>query len=301
MPPLSRALSVWTLQMAEVTLKMPFFARAEAPLLIASCAVYLVSTLLLWAQLFFLPRPNDGAEKARRTPIDWARILLWGGAVFHLASLAGQGPTLFLQRAGVAGLFGWFLIVSYLVGGKRLGAGSGSIVTPVALCAALYSLAAPVHQTWAPNNDLEKFWLATHVFLIIAGYVALSFAFMASLLYFAQEDLLKRKKLRGLWRKLPSLGAADDWIFRATAFGVALLSLGLITGVAFSSAQISNYMPLSDPKVLFSSATWAIFSAYLGARWWLGWHGRRSNLVVVCGFVVLAVSFFGVPHLMPGG
>ena len=282
---------------------MPFFASAEAPLLIASCALYLMAMLLLWTQLFLLPRPNDAGEaapKASVTPADWGRSLLWIGAFAHLISLAGQGPELFLQRAGVAGLFGWFLIVSYLIGGKRLGAGSGSIVAPVALCAALYSLAAPVHQTWAPNNNLESFWLATHVFLIIAGYVALSFAFMASLLYFAQEDLLKRKKLTGLWRKLPSLGAADDWIFRATAFGVALLSLGLITGVAFSSAEITNYMPMSDPKVLFSSATWAIFSVYLGARWWLGWHGRRSNLVVVCGFVVLAVSFFGVPHLMPG-
>ena len=277
---------------------MPFLARAEAPLLIASCALYLVAMLLLWTQLFFLPRA-DGS--ARRTPADWGRALLWVGTLFHLISLGGQGPMLFLQRAGVAGLFGWFLIVSYLIGGKRLGAGSGSIVTPVALCAALYSLAAPVHQTWAPNNNMEGFWLATHVFLILAGYVALSFAFMASLLYFAQEDLLKRKKLKGLWQKLPSLGAADEWIFRATAFGVALLTLGLITGVAFSSAQITGYRPLSDPKVLFSSATWAIFAAYLAARWWLGWHGRRSNLVVVCGFVVLAVSFFGVPHLMPGG
>lgn len=279
---------------------MPLLARAEAPLLIASCALYLAAMLLLWTQLFLWPRAADDGARARRAPADWGRTLLWIGALTHLVSLAGQGSMLFLQRAGVAGLFGWFLIVSYLVGGKRLGAASGSIVAPVALCATLYSLAAPVHRTWAPDNNLESFWLATHVFLILAGYVALSFAFMASLLYFAQEDLLKRKKLRGLWRKLPSLGAADDWIFRATAFGVALLTLGLITGVAFSSVQITNYMPLSDPKVLFSSATWAIFSAYLGARWWLGWHGRRSNLVVVCGFVVLAVSFFGVPHLMPG-
>lgn len=287
-----RAPLIW-----ELTLKMPFLARAEAPLLIASCALYLVAMLLLWTQLFLLPRAD---ETARRTPADWGRALLWIGALAHLISLAGQGPMLFLQRAGVSGLFGWFLIVSYLVGGQRLGAGSGSIVAPVALCAALYSLAASVHQTWAPNNNLESFWLATHVFLIIAGYVALSFAFVSSLLYLVQENLLKRKKLTGLWQKLPSLGAADEWIFRATAFGVALLTLGLITGVAFSSAQITGYQPLSDPKVLFSGATWAIFAAYLGARWWLGWHGRRSNLVVVCGFVVLAVSFFGVPHLMPG-
>ena len=276
---------------------MPIFSRAEGPLLIASCVAYLGAMLLLWTQLFLWPKTD---ETARRAPADWGRALLWGGATLHLISLAGQGPMLFTQRAGVAGLFGWFLIVSYLVGGKRLGAGSGSLVASVALCAALYSLAAPVHQTWAPNDTLESFWLATHVFLIVVGYVALAFAFVASLLYLVQEGLLKRKKLTGLWQKLPSLGTADEWIFRATAFGVALLTLGLITGIAFSSVQIAGYAPLSDPKVLFSGATWAIFAAYLLTRWQLGWHGRRSNMVVIYGFVVLAVSFFGVPHLMPG-
>lgn len=277
---------------------MPIFARAEAPFLIAACATYLVSTLLLWAQLFLLPK---AAEGDKRSPADWGRALLWIGTVLHLLSLAGQGPVLFTERAGVAGMFGWILIVSYLVGGRRLGAGSGSIVAPVALCATLFSLAAPVHRTWAPDTLLQSYWLAAHVFLIVIAYVCLAFAFMASLLYFAQESLLKRKKLTGLWQKLPSLGAADEWIFRATAFGVALLTLGLITGVAFSSVQEANYVAWADPKVLFSGATWAIFAAYLAARWRLGWRGRRSNLVVICGFAVLAISFFGVPHLVPGG
>ena len=277
---------------------MPLFARAEAPLLIAACATYLASMLLLWGQLFLWPRAAQGE---RSSPADWGRALLWLGAVLHLLSLAGQGPILFTQRAGVAGMFGWILIVSYLVGGRRLGAGSGSLVTPVALCATLYSLAAPVHQTWAPDTPLKGYWLAAHVFLIVVAYVALTFAFVASLLYLAQENLLKRKKLTGLWQKLPSLGAADEWISRATTFGVALLTLGIVTGVAFSSVQGEGYVAWAYPKLLFSAATWAIFVAYLGTRWRLGWHGRRSNMVVIYGFVVMAISFFGVPHLVQGG
>ncbi len=278
---------------------MEFLARAEAPLLMLSCVAATAAMLLFWIQLLLWPAAQN--ESPRYNPAQIGRVLLWSGAVFQLLSLAGQGPELFMQRAGVVGLFGWILIVSYLVGGKRLGVGSGALVASVALCALLYSLAAPVHQTWAPDGNLESFWLATHVFLIVAAYVALAFAFVASLLYLVQEGLLKRKKLTGLWQKLPSLGAADEWIFRATAFGVALLTLGLITGVAFSSVQIAGYAPLADPKVLFSGATWAIFAAYLVTRWQWGWHGRRSNLVVIYGFVVLAVSFFGVPHLVPGG
>jgi ABC-type uncharacterized transport system permease subunit len=115
-----------------------------------------------------------------------------------------------------------------------------------------------------------------------------------------QENLLKRKKLTGLWGKLPALHVADEWIYRATAFGLALLTLGLLTALSFSYLQNPNYAAFRDPKVLFSGATWAIFMSYLVTRAKLGWHGRRSNLVVIYGFVVMAISFMGVPHLMTG-
>ena len=273
------------------------FARYEAPLLLGAISLYLVAMLLFWAQLFLWPENDE--KPTRRTPGDWGRLLLWLGAISHLGALAGQGPQLFLMKAGVSGLFGWILIVSYLVIGRKMGAGSGSIVAPVALVATLYSLAAPKLHLYAPQGRLDAMWISAHVFIVLAGYVALAFAFTASLLYFVQEGLLKRKKLTGLWHKLPPLRVADDWIYRATAFGLALLTLGLFTGIVFSALHDPNYAVLRDPKVLFSGATWAIFSLYLITRARLGWHGRKSNLVVVYGFVVMAISFFGVQHLVP--
>lgn len=276
---------------------MSFLSRAEAPFLLAATASYLVATLLLWAHLFLMPRDFDNSQK--RTPGDWGRALLWLGATLHLVAIAGQGPSLFLLKAGVAGLFGWLLIVSFLVIGARIGAASGAIVAPLALVAALYSLTAPQLHSYVPAGRLDAFWVAAHVFFFLSGYVALAFAFAASLLYLVQETLLKRKKLSGLWQKLPSLGVADEWIYRATSFGLSLLTLALILSVAFSSSQNPDYAALRDPKVLFSGATWAIFALYLLTRRHLGWHGRRSNLVVIYGFVVLAISFFSVPHLVP--
>ena len=276
---------------------MPFLLRAEAPFLVGAATTYLAAMLLLWAHLFFWPREVEAPQK--RSPGDWGRALLWLGALLHLVALGGQGPALFMNRAGVAGLFGWILIVFYLMVGHKLGQSSGSIVAPIALVTALYSLAAPQLHAYVPAGKLDAFWLAAHVFIILLGYVALAFAFAASLLYLVQENLLKRKKLTGLWQKLPSLGTADEWIYRATAFGLSLLTLGLFTGVAFSALQTPLYDALRDPKVLFSAATWAIFALYLVSRWRLGWHGRRSNLVVIYGFVAMAISFFGVPHAFP--
>lgn len=247
--------------------------------------------LLFWAQLFLAPNTST-----RLSFVSLGRALLWGGAVGHLVSIAGQGPALFAVKGGVVGLFGWFLIVTFLLVGRRVEAGVGAVVAPIALCAALYSLTVPQLHSWTPNDRFSAFWLVVHVFVILAAYVSLAFAFAASLLYLAQEALLKKRQLSGLWQKLPSLQVADEWIFRASAFGLALLTLGLFTGIVFSSDQ--PYHMLRDPKTIFSGLTWAIFALYLGARWKLGWHGRRSNLFVIYGFVVMAFSFFGVPHLV---
>ncbi|PQV63482.1 ABC-type uncharacterized transport system, permease component [Abditibacterium utsteinense] len=273
---------------------MNLLTRAEAPFLIAATAVYLVAMLLLWVQLFFWPREN---EVHKRTPGDFGSILLWIGATLHLAALAGQGPTLFMMKAGVVGLFGWLLIVSFLMVGQKIGNSSGAVVAPIALICALYSLAAPQLHSWTPSGRLDAVWSAAHIFLILSGYAALAFAFAASLLYLVQENLLKRRKLTGLWQKLPALHVADEWIYRATAFGLALLTLGLLTAIAFSWLKNPNYAAWRDPKVLFSGATWAIFTLYLVTRAKLGWHGRKSNMVVIYGFVVMAISVFGVQHL----
>ncbi len=272
---------------------LTLLARAEAPLSTLAAGSYLLAMLLFWTQLFLLPRQTEAPKFSLGSG---ARALLWNGAGFHLLALFGQGDALWMMKAGVVGLFGWILIVAFLFFGRKIGASAGAIVAPIALISTLYSLTAPKLHSWTPPGKLDAIWSAAHIFLILSGYAALAFAFAASLLYLVQENLLKRKKLTGLWGKLPALHVADEWIYRATAFGLSLLTLGLLTAIAFSFSQTGTYTALSDPKVLFSGATWAIFTLYLVTRAKLGWRGRKSNLVVIYGFVVMAISFLGVNH-----
>jgi ABC-type uncharacterized transport system permease subunit len=275
--------------------------RYENFLLMGAVLSYLAAMLYLWGQLFV--RADDGSARAERWHAragQLGRMLLILGAALHLFSLIGQGGLLFTVRAGVAGLFGWMLVVAYLVVGTRLGRDSlGAFVTPVSLIAAFYSLtAAPLHRETRPEL-LQTQWLPIHVTIIMLAYVALAFAFAASVIYLIQETLLKRKQLKGLWQRLPSLQVADDLIYRATSFGLGMLTLGILTGIAWMTQQ-PNYSLDSDPKVLFSILSWIPFALYLIARWFLGWRGRRTNLVVVYGFVVLVISFLGAPHVLGG-
>ena len=266
--------------------------RLESPFLAGACFAYGSAMLVFWAQLFLAPTTRSDKSLLRGS----GTALLWLGALLHLVSLAGQGPELFGIKAGVTGLFGWLLIVSFLVAGKRVGASGGAAIAPIALGAALFSLGAPGLHSWTPANRLGTLWLVLHVGIILSAYVSLAFAFAFSLLGLLQERLLKRRRLSGLWQRLPSLQIADEWIFRASAIGLVLLTVGILTGIAFD--VMDSHGVMRDPKTIFSVLTWTIFAGYLAARTKLGWRGRRCNLFVVYGFVVMAFSFFGVPHLV---
>jgi ABC-type uncharacterized transport system permease subunit len=286
-----------------------FLAEGESTLLLFSALLYLAAMLGLWAQLFLRDGAKTGTSVSRFAAM--CHGFLWAAAMLQLMSLVGQGSALFSVRDGVVGLFGWVLLLAYLLFGGSVArkvalqnpsfqkSSLGAFVTPVVLVAALYSLAAPVLHPAAPPSSLQKPWLIVHVITILISYVALAFAFASSLLYLLQDNLLKRKRLSGLWQKLPSLQTADIWIHRATAFGLAALTLGLLSGVLWLRLH-PDYAVLRDPKVLVSIAMWLTFALHLAARWWLGWRGRKSNWVVVGGFVLLAISLLGTPHLLSG-
>jgi ABC-type uncharacterized transport system permease subunit len=279
-----------------------FLHRYENAFLLLAVGWYLLGMLAMWSQLFF--RADDSSPRIEALHNQAAfvgRFFLGIGAAFHLLSLVGQGAALLGVRVGVAGLFAWILVLAYLVFGAKLGRNTlGAFVSPVVLLASLYSLTAHNLHPQVPPSALEMQWKITHVFVIVFSYVSLAFAFASALIYLLQEGLLKRKKLQGLWQRLPSLQVADELIYRATAFGLALLTLGIFIGVVWQMRYHPEYAPLSDPKVISSLLTWITFAIYLGARRWLGWRGRRTNLVVVYGFVLLVVSFFGAPHVLTG-
>ena len=282
-------------------------SQAHGWLLLGAVACYGVAMLLLWAHLF--ARQDEERESGRA----WHEVaelsslcLLFVGANLNALSLLGQGSAVWSERAGVAGVFGCVLVAAYLGWRHKVGQSTlGAFIAPVAFGAALFSLASPKLQIYVPvqhlgSRPLESQWLVVHVLLILCGYVALAFAFAASVIYLVQDGLLKRKKLSGLWQRLPSLSVADEVIERATRLGLLLLSLGLAIGLAWAIRHASLYAFWRDPKVLFSLATWLIFAGYVGARAALGWRGRRTNLVVVYGFLLLVISFLGAPHIVPG-
>ncbi|HEX6466625.1 MAG TPA: cytochrome c biogenesis protein CcsA [Terriglobales bacterium] len=135
---------------------------------------------------------------------------------------------------------------------------------------------------------LRSGWIFFHIALIFAGYAALFFSFVASILYLLQERKLKSKQVGGILAKLPSLETIDDLGYRSLLLGFPFMTLGLIAGSVMAQVEFGPAF-FHDPKVLLSLLMWGVYLVMLYTRLSIGWRGRRAAFLSAFAFAA-AVS-----------
>ena len=186
-----------------------------------------------------------------------------------------------------------FIGVYYLYGTTS----PGIAVLPIAF---LLSFSAALAQG-APQFGsplLRSGWIYTHIILILVGYSALFFSFIASVLYLLHERSLKKKNLNGIAGRLPALETIDKIGYRLLLVGFPFMTVGLIAGSVIAQIQYGASYFL-DPKVILSLLMWAVYVLMLYTRWNSGWRGRRAALLSAFAFaaalsVWIANYFSGV-------
>jgi ABC-type uncharacterized transport system permease subunit len=174
----------------------------------------------------------------------------------------------------------------------------GIVVLPIAF---LLSLSAALAQG-APQFGsplLRSGWIYTHIILILTGYSALFFSFIASVLYLLHERSLKKKNLNGIAGKLPALETIDSIGYRLLLIGFPFMTFGLIAGSVIAQLQYGSSYFL-DPKVILSLLMWGVYMLILFTRWNSGWRGRRAALLSAFAFAaalsVWAANYFSGVH-----
>lgn len=197
-------------------------------------------------------------------------------------------------------------MTTYLVIEMRMKAkNTGFLVTGVAFVFEFTADAFII--TAAPTNPLLKDpGFAGHAVLVMLSYTALSLSFIYALLYLLQSRQLMRHKYGLMFHRLPSLETLERMSVGAVKMAVPLMLAALVLGHLWMysladrlppemAAELSPY----DPKVLIS---WVIFLGYalglLGYRF-MGWRGRRMNMLAVIAFVVTFSAMGLVHHFFP--
>ena len=209
---------------------------------------------------------------------------------------AGHVPYANPSRA--VSTFVWLLTLAYLYLELTIDERAmGVFILPIIVGLQVIPVVSPGVEYRNPVLDSPWFWV--HISSLLFAYASFGLAGVLGLTYVLQFKEIKKKHLGYFYTRLPSLQILDRMNSRATATGLAFLTIGLIVGVVWTvearrlSPDNSNLqaMSLTDWKVCFAALTWVVYSFAVVARRSMGWSGRRAAWLSAVGFVIVLLNF----------
>lgn len=215
------------------------------------------------------------------------------GMVFHFVSvvetalLYGYADLLNIRHA--ESLLGLLILGAFMLFFAKFKTVSpGVFVFPLVFLLSVSS-AIGQHSNMAPVFR-SKGWIAVHVTLLLIGYAALFFSFIASLLYLLQSKSLKSKNPANWVTRMPALQDVDTYGYRALLVGFPFMTIGLIAGSVLAHEQFGPAY-FSDPKVLLSLLMWGVYMLLLYTRWSSGWRGRKAAYLATFAFAAAVCAW----------
>jgi len=222
-------------------------------LLLAVLAAYVVSAI--HSVLAFVNK-----RRALQRVSDWAMA---AGFVLHTTALIadwfidGHYPLFsfpetlsFLAWTMVGG----YALVRYRYGAHALGTFTLPEVSFLVFVALLIGSPVGTHEP-----GFSATWLfPVHTTLLLFAYAAFFVVFVASVMYLLQERELKLKTFSAIFHRLPSLTTLNEIATSAAAIGLALLTIGIATGMLWSSSRY-GVLWHNDPKEVFALLTWLLY------------------------------------------
>jgi cytochrome c-type biogenesis protein CcsB len=238
----------------------------------------------------------------RRSAESTALWSLGAGFALHTSALVldwvrdGHYP-LFGQRETFSFL-AWALVIAYGLALYRYRARAlGALTLPLVTLLVFVATLVPENDGVAANSVIAGAagWLfPVHTTLLVCAYAAFFVAFAASVMYLWQERELRLKTFSAFFHRLPSLSTVDDIGATAAGVGFTFLSLGILTGMVWSSAR-SGRIWHNDPKEVFALLTWVLYLTMIHYR--AQWRGRKAAWAGVAGFALVIFTFLGTRWL----
>jgi ABC-type transport system involved in cytochrome c biogenesis permease subunit len=256
-------------------------------LLLAVLAAYVVSAI--HSVLAFVNK-----RRALQRVSDWAMVI---GFVLHTTALAADwfidGHYPLFSFPETLSFLAWTMVGGYAVVRRWYGAHAlGTFTLPeVSFLVFLALLIGSRGGSLEPG--FSGTWLfPVHTTLLLFAYAAFFVVFVTSVMYLLQERELKLKTFSAIFHRLPSLTTLNEIATSGAALGLALLSIGIATGMLWSSSR-DGILWHNDPKEIFALLTWLLYLLLIVYRSTAHWRGRSAAWLGVAGFVLVLFTFFG--------
>ena len=238
---------------------------------VAACVTYTLTTVAYFVLL------GTGKSRAERSAGYLLRTTLLLQLLFMLGDATNHAQLFDVRQMLAIGSL--FILMAQLVA-MRFGklAVLGAFVAPVAF---LMFLAAGLgHSVPEVPEDVRSMLLPAHVLVNVLGIAAFTLAFAVASAYLIQEHLLRRRRLSGLFTRLPPLDVLDSLGLKLLLIGFPLFTAGSVSG-AIWAAKIPEAL---TPAQVLGLIGWAVFAAVLLLRVAAGWQGKRAAIGTLVGF-----------------
>lgn len=259
------------------------------PLLYAALAAYVVAAI--HATLAFVNK--------RRAVERVSFYALGLGFAAHTAAIIGDwitdGHYPLLHLHETISFLAWTTVIAYALVVYRYPARAlGVFALPLVVLLVLSSNFARGTSNLPAERVTEgagAAWLfPVHTTLLLFAYASFFVAFAAGVMYLLQERELKLKTFGSVFHRLPSLSTVDDIGSTSASVGFTLLSLGIVTGVIWSSSRTGRLWH-NDPVEIFAVITWVVYLTLIHYR--AQWRGRKAAWLGVAGFALVVCTFLG--------
>lgn len=234
----------------------------------------------------------------------WLAVLT-GFALHTIALLTGwaiQGHFPLFYLPETLSFLAWTLVAAYgLVLYRYEAHALGSFTLPLVVALVIIAIVTGSRPSGASGTpaDAGAGWIFPfHTTVLIFAYASFFVVFVASVMYLLQERELKLKTFGAIFHRLPPLTTVNDIATAAATIGLTLLSLGIVTGMLWSSAR-DGKLWRNDPKEIFAALTWLLYLLLIIYRSSARWRGRRAAWLGVAGFALVLCTFLGA-RLMGG-
>jgi HemX protein len=164
----------------------------------------------------------------------------------------------------------------------------GAFVLSIVLAVFLAAHLAPPDRTPPPPAHGPVF--ALHVTLSILAYAAFALSFVLSLMFLAQERLLRSRRLGNVVWRLPPLDLLERMSRSSVLIGLLSIAVGTTLGFVWVD-RLHGQFWYYDPKYVITLLVLLLYAAYFWVARTAAWRGARASKLCVFNFVVVILSF----------
>ncbi|MEM0950645.1 MAG: c-type cytochrome biogenesis protein CcsB [Cyanobacteria bacterium P01_H01_bin.74] len=151
---------------------------------------------------------------------------------------------------------------------------------------------------------LQSYWRSIHVPIILLSYALFTLSFISAIVFLIKDALEPKYQpitenftlmlgAGGMPERQEFAKLYDEITYRCIAFGVPLLTLGIILGGMWANEAWGNYWSW-DPKESMSLVTLLGYGVYLHMRVSESYSAKVLAWVSVIGFMLMLITYFGV-------